>query len=108
MTGGGRAQGDRERVDVAGRRGAVPELRRRGPSGGFEHGGWHSQYFDDMSMQWVVENVTSAGGYLLGRGTYELFPAHWPNASEEEQMLARPLSERPKYVASTTLTEPLG
>jgi len=78
------------------------------PSGGFRHGGWHPQYFDDMSMQRVVDTVTSAGGYLLGRGTYELFATHWPNASEEEQALARPLNERPKYVASTTLSEPLG
>jgi dihydrofolate reductase len=30
-----------------------------------------------------------------------------PNASEEEQVLARPLNTPPKYVASRTLTEPL-
>jgi dihydrofolate reductase len=85
-----------------------PSYPDEDPSGGFTHGGWHPQYFDDTSMQWVVDNVTSAGGYLLGRGTYELFSAHWPNASEEEQPLSRPLNERPKYVASTTLSEPLG
>jgi dihydrofolate reductase len=76
-------------------------------SGGFEHGGWHTRYFDDVSMSWVVENVSGAGGYLLGRGTYEMFAAHWPNAPEEEQMLAEPLNGLPKYVASTTLAEPL-
>jgi dihydrofolate reductase len=76
-------------------------------SGGFEHGGWHTRYFDDLSMSWVVENVSGAGGYLLGRGTYEMFAAHWPNAAEEEQMLAEPLNTLPKYVASTTLAEPL-
>jgi dihydrofolate reductase len=76
-------------------------------SGGFEHGGWHPRYFDDVSMSWVVENVSGAGGFLLGRGTYEMFAAHWPNASEEEQMLAEPLNRLPKYVASTTLAEPL-
>jgi dihydrofolate reductase len=76
-------------------------------SGGFKHGGWHLPYFDDMSRNWVVENLTQAGGYLLGRRTYENFAAHWPNASAEEQVIAEPLNTRPKYVASTTLTEPL-
>ena len=76
-------------------------------SGGFKHGGWHLPYFDDMSRNWVVANLTEAGGYLLGRRTYENFAGHWPNASPEEQVIAQPLNTRPKYVASTTLTEPL-
>jgi dihydrofolate reductase len=76
-------------------------------TGGFKHGGWHLRYFDDLSQRWVVELLTGAGGYLLGRRTYEQFAAHWPNASEEEQVVAQPLNTRPKYVASTTLTEPL-
>jgi dihydrofolate reductase len=76
-------------------------------SGGFEHGGWHTRYFDDVSMSWVVRNVSGAGGFLLGRGTYEMFAAHWPDAAEEEQLLAEPLNTLPKYVASTTLAEPL-
>ena len=76
-------------------------------SGGFKHGGWHLRFFDDISRKWVVENLTDAGGFLLGRRTYEAFAAHWPNASEEEQVIAQPLNTKPKYVASTTLTEPL-
>jgi dihydrofolate reductase len=76
-------------------------------TGGFGHGGWHARYFDDLSMNWVIENVRGAGGYLLGRGTYEIFAAHWPNAPEEQRMLADPLNELPKYVASTTLEVPL-
>jgi dihydrofolate reductase len=77
------------------------------PTGGFQHGGWSLRYFDEAAMKWAVENVTGAGGFLLGRRTYEVFAAHWPNASEEEQVLAEPLNTKPKYVASTTLTEPL-
>jgi len=78
------------------------------PSGGFVHGGWHMPFADETFMNWVVETVTGAGGYLFGRRTYEIFAAHWPTATAEEQVLAVPLGTRPKYVASTTLTEPLG
>jgi dihydrofolate reductase len=76
-------------------------------TGGFEHGGWHLRYFDDLSRRWVAENLTGAGGFLLGRRTYENFAAYWPKASEEEQALAQPLNTLPKYVASTTLADPL-
>jgi dihydrofolate reductase len=76
-------------------------------SGGFHHGGWHLRYFDDLSQKWVLEGLTSAGGFLLGRRTYETFAAYWPNAPEEEQVIAEPLNTLPKYVASRTLAEPL-
>lgn len=76
-------------------------------TGGFKHGGWNVRYLDAASMKWVVENVTTAGGFLLGRRTYDTFAAHWPNASAEEQPLARPLNALPKYVASRTLKAPL-
>ena len=86
----------------------APSYADQDVTGGFGHGGWHARYFDDLSMDWVIENVRGAGGYLLGRGTYEIFAAHWPNAPAEQQMLAEPLNALPKYVASTTLGEPLG
>jgi dihydrofolate reductase len=76
-------------------------------TGGFAHGGWHARYFDDMSMNWVVESVRGAGGFLLGRGTYEMFAEHWPTAPDEQQVLAEPLNSLPKYVVSATLGEPL-
>jgi dihydrofolate reductase len=76
--------------------------------GGFQHGGWHVRHTGDPAFQQrVAETVGGAGGYLFGRRTYENFAAHWPNASAEEQVLAEPLNTRPKYVASTTLAEPL-
>jgi dihydrofolate reductase len=77
-------------------------------TGDFTHGGWHLRYFENESMSWVVNNVTQAGGFLLGRRTYEIFAAHWPNAPVQEQALAVPLNTLPKYVASRTLKEPLG
>jgi dihydrofolate reductase len=76
-------------------------------SAGFAHGGWHLRYFDDLSQQRVVESIVEAGGFLLGRRTYEIFAAYWPNAPEEEQVIAEPLNTKPKYVASATLAEPL-
>jgi dihydrofolate reductase len=77
-------------------------------SGAFEHGGWHMQYTEDEAFQkWVTPGIVEAGGFLLGRRTYEIFAAYWPNAPEEEQVIAEPLNTKPKYVASRTLTEPL-
>jgi dihydrofolate reductase len=77
-------------------------------SGGFAHGGWHMRYMEDeVARKWVLESIVEAGGFLLGRRTYEIFAAYWPNAPEEEQVIAEPLNGKPKYVASTTLTEPL-
>jgi dihydrofolate reductase len=76
-------------------------------SGGFEHGGWHLPFIDDLAQKWILEGIVGAGGFLLGRRTYEIFAAYWPNAGGEEQVIAEPLNTRPKYVASTTLSEPL-
>lgn len=77
------------------------------PSGGFRRGGWSAPYFDDIAMEWAVRGVSGTGGFLLGRRTYEIFAAHWPTAPEEQQPLAEPMNRLPKYVASTTLSEPL-
>jgi dihydrofolate reductase len=62
---------------------------------------------DDISRKWVVAGYDQAGGFLLGRRTYESLASYWPNAAEEEQAVARPLNTLPKYVASATLTDPL-
>ena len=85
----------------------APGQQDEDTTGGFQHGGWHVGYFDDIAQRRVVDSVVKAGGFLLGRRTYEIFAAHWPNASEEEQVLAEPLNTKPKYVASRTLAEPL-
>ncbi len=86
----------------------APSYPDEDTSGGFRHGGWHARYLDEQSMAWVVGNVRSAGGYLLGRRTYEVFAAHWPSAPTDQQVLAEPLNTLPKHVASRTLVEPLG
>jgi len=72
-------------------------------SGGFAHGGWHMQYMDDEAAQkWVLAPIVEAGGFLLGRRTYDIFAAYWPNAGEDQQVIAEPLNTKPKYVASRT------
>ena len=72
--------------------------------GGFANGGWHMQYMEDEpTQQWVLKSIDEAGGFLLGRRTYEIFAAFWPNAPEEEQVVAEPLNSKPKYVVSATL-----
>jgi dihydrofolate reductase len=76
-------------------------------TGGFEHGGWHMRFMDEPAQQQVLEAIVEAGGFLLGRRTYEIFAAYWPNAPEEEQVIAEPLNTKPKYVASRTLNDPL-
>jgi dihydrofolate reductase len=76
-------------------------------TGGFEHGGWHMRYMDESAQKRVLEGIMEAGGFILGRRTYEIFAAYWPNAPKAEQVIAEPLNTKPKYVASRTLSDPL-
>jgi dihydrofolate reductase len=85
----------------------APGERDEDTTGGFRYGGWHMDYVDEASMHLMLTNLNEAGGFLLGRRTYEGFAGHWPNASKEEQPVAEPLNKIPKYVASRTLREPL-
>lgn len=77
-------------------------------SGGFEHGGWQMSYHDDTFGQFVVEGIAGAGGFVLGRKTYEIFAGYWPTAPDETAAVREPLNELPKSVASRTLRDPLG
>ena len=86
----------------------APGLPDEDRSGGFAHGGWHMRYMEDeVARKRVLDGILEAGGFLLGRRTWEIFAAYWPSASEEEQVFAEPINTKPKYVASRTLTEPL-
>jgi dihydrofolate reductase len=70
------------------------------PTGGFTHGGWGATYFDDEMMERMSESAPYE--LLLGRGTYEIFAAHWPY---DEGPIADHLNSTRKHVASTTLKE---
>jgi dihydrofolate reductase len=69
------------------------------PTGGFTHGGWAAKYWDE-EMLGRMEHPDPPYELLLGRGTYEIFAAHWPYA---EGPIADHLNGTRKYVASTTL-----
>ena len=72
--------------------------------GGFRHGGWSVNYWDEMMGQTMDEQMSRAEALLLGRKTYEIFAAHWPRVSDEDPTAAK-LNGMPKYVASRTLSE---
>jgi dihydrofolate reductase len=75
-------------------------------SGGFEHGGWQMPYLDEGAGNAISEGLATAGGFLLGRRTYELFAGFWPSQPDDDPIAAA-LNNLPKFVASTTLKEPL-
>jgi dihydrofolate reductase len=70
--------------------------------GGFEYGGWQAPYSDEESGKVITEHTARLEALLLGRKTYELFAAYWPQAAGEDPIAAR-LNSAPKYVASRTL-----
>jgi dihydrofolate reductase len=78
-----------------------PDEDRRG---GFTHGGWAAPYADEETGKLAAEGMQSTGAMLLGRRTYEDLLPHWNKAGAPFKDM---LNGMPKYVASTTLKEPL-
>lgn len=68
-------------------------------SGGFAHGGWTVPYFDEAVGETMGQQMGRPFDLLLGRKTFDIFAAYWPNQSED------PFLEATKYVVSNTLTE---
>ncbi|MFN2143725.1 MAG: dihydrofolate reductase family protein [Anaerolineales bacterium] len=73
--------------------------------GGFKHGGWAAPYFDPFMAEHAAAGIAQAPALLFGRRTYEDFYAVWPDQSDS--MFSEVLNKTRKYVASTTLIEPL-
>ena len=73
--------------------------------GGFRYGGWAIPYNDAVMGRFAGEHMSHRGALLLGRKTYEDFYAVWPNRTDNP--FTEVLNKTQKYVASTTLQEPL-
>jgi dihydrofolate reductase len=71
--------------------------------GGFEHGGWSFPFFSADMGDAVSTAFANAECFLLGRRTYEIFAASWPNFPDQDDPVASKLNKLPKYVVSTTM-----
>ena len=72
--------------------------------GDFTHGGWQMSYFDEIFGQTIMEAFAATDALLLGRKTYEIFAAHWPNQPEDDP-IAPTMNAFDKYVVSNTLEQ---
>jgi dihydrofolate reductase len=79
-----------------------PEADERGR---FERGGW--AHFDDEASTVMDEIYQRADAFLFGRRTYDIFAGSWGSwADPGDSPIWTALNTLPKYVASTTLTDP--
>jgi dihydrofolate reductase len=72
---------------------------------GFAHGGWAVPYMDEVMGRFAAQGMGGPGSLLLGRRTYEDFHSFWPHQTDNP--FTEVLDNTRKYVASTTLREPL-
>ncbi len=80
----------------------------RDPDGqeGWEHGGWFVEHGGADLGPWgevALQEAEAAEAWLLGRRSYEFFSTRW---QPREGALADRLREIPKYVVSSSLTDP--
>src|SRR5438046_5475809 len=83
-----------------------PDEDRRG---GFERGGWALPLFenDNEAATFLNEVYQRADAFLFGRQTYEIFAGSWGSwADPADSPIWTALNTKPKYVASTTLSDP--
>jgi len=86
-------------------------MQANGPSAeehaaGFERDGWAMGHFDSEAMTFVDQLYQRADAFLFGRWTYDFFAGYWGAMDPGSGPIADALNTRPKYVASTTLTDP--
>jgi dihydrofolate reductase len=76
-----------------------------GPMGEFKHRGWTEPYWNDELSEYQSELLFASDALLLGRVTWQEFVASWPLRSGDP--FTDKMNSMPKFVASTTLEEPL-
>ena len=75
-----------------------------GGDDGFVRGAWTFEFErGDDGNQFKADETANSAGMLLGRKTYEGFAQAWP---EREGEFADMFNNMPKYVVSSTLTDP--
>jgi dihydrofolate reductase len=79
-----------------------PDEDRRG---GFEYGGWAMGRGDAVMQKVLGAHMSGPWSLLLGRITYEIFADYWPK--QPPNPMSEKMNTVEKFVASTTLTEPL-
>lgn len=70
------------------------------PTGGFEYGGWTFHYWDDAMGEVMGKTMAEPFDLLLGRKTYEIFAAHWPEIDDDP--IANKFNAATKYVATSS------
>jgi dihydrofolate reductase len=75
-------------------------------SGGFERGGWALPLFDDEAATFLGQVYQRADAFLFGRRTYEIFAGSWGQWTLPGNPIWEALNTQPKYVVTTTLTDP--
>jgi dihydrofolate reductase len=79
------------------------------PGGEFHPDGktaWVVPHFTEETGAFKLNELHDTDALLLGRATYEQFAKAWPTAADEQGFADR-MNSLPKYVASSTLDEPL-
>lgn len=71
------------------------------PSNGFAHGGWAMPFVDDAAGQVIDEIMAGEFDMLLGRRTYEIFAAYWPNHGDNP--IGKGFNKATKYVVTRSL-----
>jgi dihydrofolate reductase len=66
--------------------------------GGFAYGGWSVNYWDDQMGEVMGQATSRPFAMVLGRRTYDIMAAYWPDAPEEAG--AKVFNDATKYVAS--------
>jgi dihydrofolate reductase len=73
-------------------------------TGGFAHGGWSVNYWDEIMGNVMTKFMGLPFELLLGKRTYDIFAAYWPH-TKEDPIVAKPFNSTRKYVVSHTLME---
>jgi len=78
----------------------APRSPTEDTTGGFTYGGWTHPHFDQTLAAAMGEIFSRPFDLLLGRKTYDIFAAYWPQVTDPNDPIAGPFNRATKYVAS--------